>query len=145
MCYTESSHEICQVFPRKCVLLETWADLISFSQSLWPSGGGRWRLLGVWRKSDQLTGVVPRNPGNHSTYPPKKKTWDVKNTSHIISSTLKTGKVQLHLARFLERAWNPGMIPWFDVKVAAIQLSKWPDPTTWISLCPQPKVHFPCG
>ena len=126
MCYTESSHEICQVFPRKCVLLETWADLISFSQSLWPSGGGRWRLLGVWRKSDQLTGVVPRNPGNHSTYPPKKNMRCEKHISyHLINSQNGQGSTSpCTVSRARLKSWNDTLVRCQGRSYPAIQVAR---------------------
>ena len=58
-------------------------------------------------------------------------------THKNISSTLKTGKVQL--ARFPKRAWNPGMIPWFDVSRS--QLSSYPSGPT--QRCEPLYVHNP--
>lgn len=130
MCFTESSHEICQVFPRKCVLLETWADLISFSQSLRPSGGGRWRLLGVWRKSDQLTGAVPRNPGNHSTYPPpKKKKQHEKWKTHLIAchQLSKPARFNFTLHGFQSAL---EILEWYLGSMSRSQLSSYPSGPT---------------
>lgn len=121
MCFTESSNAICQVFPRKCVLLETWADLISFSQSLWPSGG-RWRLLGVWRKS----GSTHRRRAEESevtiqlTHPPNKK-----KKNHLINSQNGQGSTSpCTVSKARLKSWNDTLVRCQGSSYPAIQVAR---------------------
>ena len=76
---------------------------------------------------DQLTGAVPRNPGNHSTYPPQKKNMRCEKhiSYHLINSQNGQGSTSpCTVSRARLKSWNDTLVRCQGRSYPAIQVAR---------------------